>query len=1023
MPVTSTTLSGVNVFQFSGVVTDAQIQTAWSGTVINGVYVLNRAIYLDNTADISGVTGGFLVDFGTQVLPAIILHTNRDKSKSTFRNFTFLQRLGLTVPQRTSFIQLWNGSSFGQTGGGISNDGLSQIGGGFIYGVSGNPGGADPRYLNEIAFTSLEGVTIYSQEFAEQELQPCLGGSAILRGLTFEKCFGFPQLGTAGATGTNVVVYRSNQNTQHPFQQPIRLFAQGTKYVSICYVDSYVTRNNTDITSNLIVSVGTNALNPATCMILNNYTRESWFGASKTSLSVVGFAAENEVIGGVLKKLQFLNGGGGVVRCYDSRSTTLAQKSKFTEILLGNKDFLDPNNAPVTDANGRIAIVHVGAFATGTTANITRYSNHKYTFQKFGYQVIVGIPDMTTGDNDLSAYTPISLSVQEGISRTQSAINASTSISSFQELLEELHVLAIGLVGASSYNAYNNGNLFQLTGTELGTAFSVVNIDPNATSKIAYNPATNTLTIKASNLVSNSIVDAWNNATGVVNLLNGATIQGVYQDSTGTSTVLTILGFGPNSAVYVEDNNEVQKFYNSNVSGEVVLYLPPTATGSWYYAVEKYGNQRQSDFFTFSGGQKAIVVKELPDNRLLLTKVQAQALTVISNPDTAYDAMAVLRETIPYISFGQILSKDGSTLYGFDYEIVINASATKVVDADYDSKLITLKSSLLQSGPVCNLIKVDLPKTVTANTNEVITVNIEDANGDSTVKIDGVSGSLVDVWKCVNGTINSDFSTGTKIASNIGEGNFRFIGQSGFKLIFHDKNTQITRDCSMSKGTYSLGWFVFDSAQGGLNQTQAAQFETMVNQVEVIGTPLQAEDYTAPDNAIIALIQTKVDALENYDDTDLASKVDALENYDDTSLISKVDAIGTPLQADDYIEPDNATIAQIKTKVDTLNNSDFTETNSLIVELGTPLQAVDYEAPNNEGITYVKTKVEQLENYNDGTLQDKVDAIKTKIDQLENFDGSALVNKVDAITPKLVQMNEGLQLLSNFEPYEADLPQ
>jgi hypothetical protein len=102
-----------------------------------------------------------------------------------------------------------------------------------------------------------------------------------------------------------------------------------------------------------------------------------------------------------------------------------------------------------------------------------------------------------------------------------------------------------------------------------------------------------------------------------ITLTGTAKITGIYQDSTGTSTVLTISGFGANSAVYVEDNLGVQKYFSSNATGTVTVYIPPTATGSWYYAVEKYGNQRQSDFFTFSGGQKSIVVKELPDNKLI----------------------------------------------------------------------------------------------------------------------------------------------------------------------------------------------------------------------------------------------------------------------------------------------------------------------------------------------------------------------------------------------------------------------
>jgi hypothetical protein len=169
MAVTSTTVAGVNVFQFSGAVTDAEVKAAFAGTIVNGVYVLNRAIYLDSTADLTGMTGGLLVDFGTQVLPGFILHTGRDKSKSTFKNFTFLIRTGLSVGNRSSFVRTFNGTALGSTL--TDGDGLSQDGGGFVYGVPGNPGGGDPRYLLELPFLDIANVTSYSQEFTEQELQ------------------------------------------------------------------------------------------------------------------------------------------------------------------------------------------------------------------------------------------------------------------------------------------------------------------------------------------------------------------------------------------------------------------------------------------------------------------------------------------------------------------------------------------------------------------------------------------------------------------------------------------------------------------------------------------------------------------------------------------------------------------------------------------------------------------------------------------------------------------------------------
>lgn len=535
MAVTSSTVGGVNCWQFSGAVTDAEVKVAWAALVANGVYTINRAIYIDNTADLTNLSGGFLVNFGTQVSPAIVLHTGRDKTKSTFNNFTFIQSTGLSVAGRGTMVKSWDGAVLvDQSGSGT--DGLSQKGGGFVYGVAGNPGGGDPRYLNELAITGIEGATIYSQEFAEQELQPVVGSTTALKGLIFEKCFGFPQIGTP-AGNVSVVVYRSTQNTQNATQYPVRQFPSGGRYGSVCYVDSYVTRNNADITTRLGDYFGSSATNRAVTMVLNNYTRESWFGASKVAFSAMGnWNAANQVLGGVLKKLEFVDGAGGVVRAYDSRSTAVVQKCGFKES--GFFDFLDSNLAPTTDAQGRISVVHIGALATGAGPNpsITRFNNQKFTFQKFGKRVLVATPDMTKGDNDLSAFLPVVLTPQLGIVRTQPDITSATTINSFQDLLEELHVLSLGLVGQDSYDAVFEGNLFDFSAGELVTQFDAVTLDPAALQKITYNAATNSLTIRATNLGETAMVTRWNNSVGNVTPAAGEQIEGLYETSVGPNT-------------------------------------------------------------------------------------------------------------------------------------------------------------------------------------------------------------------------------------------------------------------------------------------------------------------------------------------------------------------------------------------------------------------------------------------------------------------------------------------------------
>jgi hypothetical protein len=318
--------------------------------------------------------------------------------------------------------------------------------------------------------------------------------------------------------------------------------------------------------------------------------------------------------------------------------------------------------------------------------------------------------------------------------------------------------------------------------------------------------------------------------------LNGTgIIQAIYQDSTGTSTVLEISGFDAGSAVYVEDNTFAQKFYSASATGTVTVYIPPTATGSWYYAVEKYGNQRQSDFFTFSGGLKTIVVKALPDIAITQATVgTVAAYTELNIPDKIYDYVAYLRLSVPHISYGQIVSKDGTALNLVDADLLVNQSFASVAEFDYDNKLLTIKSTSLETGVTFNLIKTAPPATIEANTNEVISVNLEDANGDSSVTIQGGSGNFT-LWKITNATPEDDYDTGTNLG-NVGNVIYRFLSNNTHKIVIRDNTTGFRQVVTMAKGNYIKGLFFGDQVQ----LAQSAEVTEINNKVDVVLVDLDA---------------------------------------------------------------------------------------------------------------------------------------------------------------------------------------
>lgn len=514
MPVTSTTLAGVNVWQLSGAVTDAELKTAWSALIVGNRYKPGRAIYIDSTCSLVNVRGTYYIDseaFG------VILHLSRNKANTLFSNWVLTQTVGLSVGARSNFVRFTNGTTITNS----TDDGIDMKGGGFIYAVIGNPGGGDPRFLNEMQFGSLDGTVVTSAAWTEQEVEPTSIGT-IWKGLNVQKAAGYPILSKTGGTQRHVI-YRSAFNSEGATLRLVRPYYNN----SLCYVSSTVRRQGAPVTSNLLDTFGSNG--SAVIMVLNNFTDESWFGASKTALTGANWNAGNRVIGGVLKKIQVQPST--LIRTYDSRSTSASQKSTFSET---TSDFLSGTDSTTSDAStGRAQIVCVGAIATGGSIGITRYTGQRFTLQKFGFRVQVETPDMTFGDDDLSAFSPITMAAQNGLVRTQAAITAATSIETYRELLEELHTLAIGLVGSASYSAPFAGNLFELSGNTLTTQFASVLIDKTAAEKISYNAATGALVIRSTTLASGTTVSQWSNATGLITVANGATISGVYADSAG----------------------------------------------------------------------------------------------------------------------------------------------------------------------------------------------------------------------------------------------------------------------------------------------------------------------------------------------------------------------------------------------------------------------------------------------------------------------------------------------------------
>jgi hypothetical protein len=141
--------------------------------------------------------------------------------------------------------------------------------------------------------------------------------------------------------------------------------------------------------------------------------------------------------------------------------------------------------------------------------------------------------------------------------------------------------------------------------------------------------------------------------------------------------------------------------------------------------------------------------------------------------------------------------------------MLVNQSFGSVASFDYDTKLLTVKSLILETGVSYNKIVADPPATVTANTNEIITILIEDANGDSKLSILGGDNLGYELWKVTTATATDDYATGTLLTTLADNTlSYRFIGISGFDIVGRDVSSGVRRRSSMLKGTYEQAFYV-----------------------------------------------------------------------------------------------------------------------------------------------------------------------------------------------------------------------
>lgn len=331
--------------------------------------------------------------------------------------------------------------------------------------------------------------------------------------------------------------------------------------------------------------------------------------------------------------------------------------------------------------------------------------------------------------------------------------------------------------------------------------------------------------------------------------INGTgAITGIYQNSIGTSTTWEFDSVQVGTSLVIYDDAGNTKYFQQEVTsaGTYRYYIPPQSSAStYYYAIEKYGTKRETGSFPNNAGGVLFYVPSYAEDVGITqtTLATVKAYTAIETLDKFYDAIAAYRLTETAIKLGQIAERNGSAVDISTRSLVVNQSASAVVAAT--SSLITIKSTSFATGSKFTLITATPPKTVTANTTEVITASIEDANGDSSVTIQGGSGNFT-LWKITNATPEANYATGTNLGT-VGNTTFRFIHADGYKIVIVDNVTGYRIPVSMSKGIYTKGLFFGDQVQ----LAQSAEVTQINTKVDILQVDI--ERVIKKENIIIGL--------------------------------------------------------------------------------------------------------------------------------------------------------------------------
>lgn len=450
--------------------------------------------------------------------------------------------------------------------------------------------------------------------------------------------------------------------------------------------------------------------------------------------------------------------------------------------------------------------------------------------------------------------------------------------------------------------------------------------------------------------------------------LNGSgAVTGLYESTTGKSTIIEQSGVTAGSSIYVGNNaTGITKQFVSNTSASIIrTYFAPNETADQLVVRELYGSQRVSQVVSLTGGLIKIAYVDIPDVGISeANKATVAAYSTLETNSKLKDYISLKRLEEAFIKLGEIAVRDGTSINFGNYSGKIKSTATALLNIT--GNLITVKANGLAGDSKYSTIVATPPATWTADTTENLTTNIEDGGGDSSVNITASGVSTFEVWKITDATNPDNYATGTLLGT-VGIGKYRFLHADGYKMVIRDTTTNFRVVSEMEKGIYEAALFFGAAVQ----LAQAAE---------------------------VTQINTKVDTLQ-VEISNVMQNFDV--SYDSLHAISQeIQALPTlsAIEGSTVLAKESVLDAA-KAKIDTMVSDVWSATSRTLTSAG------------SSGATLAEIEASPVL-----AKQATSQAIKDKVDTLNNPDLSNLATHHDAIV-----INDGVKAASLLIPHDTDL--